>query len=196
MVRFGDPALDQTPGGLPFTCPPGAGILPPLPFARAGAVMRPIPVRSLLIAGVIALAQAPTVVAEPVESARRERLVVRGLTSLDPDRFAQSLAADDDLLLLTGPLTTRKALLAAVIDKATLALQRQGFAAPQVTATIEQDDAGEQVIVDVVEGPRQMAAGIEITGLPDELAANLRRWLKSQRPPPDAVPQSLSLIHI
>ena len=35
-----------------------------------------------------------------------------------------------------------------------------------------------------------MAAGIEITGLPDELAEELRRWLKSPRPPPGAVPQA------
>ncbi|MCE9630289.1 MAG: hypothetical protein K8S94_06165 [Planctomycetia bacterium] len=36
-----------------------------------------------------------------------------------------------------------------------------------------------------------MAGGIEISGFPDELAGQLRSWLKSQRPPPAAVPQSV-----
>lgn len=150
--------------------------------------MRSIPIRAILIACVIALGHGRAPAAEGVEPARRDRLVVRGLSSLDPDSFARSLAADDDLLLFTSPLTTRKALIAAVVDKATLALQREGFATPQVTAAVEQGDGSGQVTVDVVEGPRQMAAGIEVTGLPDDLAGDLRRWLKSERPPSDAVP--------
>lgn len=152
--------------------------------------MRSIPIRAILVACVVFTSHGRAITAEQAESPRRDRLVVRGLSSLDPDRFARSLVADDDLLLFTGPLTTRKAFLAAVVDKATLALQRQGFAAPQVAAAVEEGAGGRQVTVDVVEGPRRMAAGIEISGLPDELAGDLRRWLKSERPPPDAVPQS------
>ena len=127
------------------------------------------------------------------EPAAGGRYIVRGLTDLDPVQLARSLEADDNLLLLSGPLTARKTFLAAVAEHATLALQRQGFAAAKATATIEGDAAAARVIVNVVEGPRQMAGGIEITGLPDDLAEKLRRWLKSPRPPPAAVPQAFDV---
>ena len=129
----------------------------------------------------------------PSGLAAAERFVVRGLTEPDPELLARSLAADEELLLLSSPLTTRKALLAAVASKTMLALQHEGFAAPRATATLaadEQGNHGEQIVIEVVPGPRQLAAGIQITGLPEGLAEDLRRWLRSQLPPPDAVPQS------
>jgi hypothetical protein len=45
--------------------------------------------------------------------------------------------------------------------------------------------------IDPVPGARHLAASIEITGLPDNLASDLRGWLKSQRPPADAVPRAV-----
>jgi hypothetical protein len=126
-------------------------------------------------------------------TATSERFVVRGLADPDPELLARSLAADEELLLLSSPLTTRKALLAAVASKTMLALQHEGFPAPQATATIEPEhgaDGGGRIVIDVVSGTRQVAAGIEITGLPEDLAEELRRWLRSQRPAPDAVPVS------
>ena len=119
-----------------------------------------------------------------------EGLVVRGLTLLDSEALARSLVYDDDLLLISRPVASRKLFLAAVAHKATLALQREGYAAARATAGVDRSNAGEHVVVDVVEGPRQMAAGIEITGLPEDLAESLHRWLQSQRPPPGAVPQA------
>jgi hypothetical protein len=124
-----------------------------------------------------------------VASARE--YVVRGVDDPRPDLLARSLTADDGLLLLTSPLTTRKAYLAAVSDKTVLALQHAGYPEARAGATIEAGADGERVVVDVTPGPRFTAAGIEIAGLPDELAGDLRSWLKSQRPPADAVPQSI-----
>lgn len=117
--------------------------------------------------------------------------VVRGITDPAPDLLARALANDDGLLLLTSPLTTRKAFLAAVNEKTTLALQHAGYPDAKATAAIEMADEGERIVVEANPGPRLTTAGIEITGLPDELAGDLRGWLKSPRPPVDAVPQTV-----
>jgi hypothetical protein len=122
--------------------------------------------------------------------AHDDRLTVHGLTQLEPDRLARALVADDELLFLSRPLANRKFFLSAVASKATLVLQRQGFAEARATARVERDSDGERVVVDVVEGPRQSAGAIEISGLPDELAQGLHRWLQSPRPPPGSVPQA------
>ena len=115
--------------------------------------------------------------------------VVRGVDDPQPDLLARSLANDDGLLLLTGPLTTRKAYLSAVADKTVLALEHAGYPQPRAVAQIEPGVDGDRIVVDVTPGPRFTAAGIELAGLPDDLAGDLRSWLKSQRPPADAVPQ-------
>ena len=117
--------------------------------------------------------------------------VVRGVEDPAPELLARSLANDDGLLLLTSPLTTRKAYLAAVVEKATLALQHAGYPDAKASATIEAGTDGDRVIIDAVPGPRQVATDIEITGLPDDLAGDLRNWLKSPRPPADAVPRTI-----
>ncbi|MFM7245169.1 MAG: hypothetical protein ACKO40_13480, partial [Planctomycetaceae bacterium] len=117
--------------------------------------------------------------------------VVQGVDDPRPDLLARSLAKDDGLLLLTGPLTTRKAYLAAVADKTVLALEHAGYPEPRAVARIEAGDDGERIVVDVTPGPRLTVAGIEITGLPDDLASDLGAWLKSQRPPADAIPQTV-----
>ena len=124
-----------------------------------------------------------------VASARE--YVIRGVDDPAPDLLARSLANDNGLLLLTGPLTTRKAYLAAVVEKTTLALQHAGHPDAKATATVETGTDGDRVIIDAVPGARHLAASIEITGLPDNLASDLRGWLKSQRPPADAVPRAV-----
>lgn len=124
-------------------------------------------------------------------TAAAREYVVRGVEDPRPDLLARALANDDGLLLLTSPLATRKGYLAAVAARAAAALQRSGHPDATATATVEAEVDGGRVAVDVVPGPGFTAAGIEITGLPDDLAADLQSWLKSQRPPPDAVPQAV-----
>jgi hypothetical protein len=144
----------------------------------------------LVLVGVGLATTSPTAADTTPPPATAGRFIVRGLTDPDPDLLARSLAADEELLLLSSPLTTRKALLAAVASKTMLTLQHQGFPAPQATATLESgsgSDHGERIVIDVVPGTRQLAAGIEITGLPEPLTEDLRRWLRSQRPAPGAI---------
>ena len=129
--------------------------------------------------------------AATVAVASAREYVVRGVDDPAPDLLARSLANDNGLLLLTSPLTTRKVYLAAVIDKTTLALQHAGHPDAKATATVETDTDGDRVIIDAVPGARYLAASIEITGLPDDLASDLRGWLKSPRPPVDAVPRAV-----
>jgi len=147
------------------------------------------------LAGLLAISAAVGSAQPPMDGAsagrRRDRAyVVRGIDDPDPADLAQALAADDGLLLQSGPRTTRKTFLAAVTAKARLALEHAGYATAQATATLETTAAGEEVVVTVEPGPRAMAAGIEVTGLPADVAADLKRWLKGERPPPGSVPQA------
>jgi iduronate 2-sulfatase len=158
----------------PFTAARGAAFV-----ARGAGLVA-------MMAGILATAAA----AEPYGSpGLNRRLVVRGLGETDPDTLARSLLASDDLLLLSGPRTSRKVFLAAVAEKATLVLQRDGFPEARATARVEADAGEERVVVEAVEGPRIVAAGIEIHGLPHDLREELRQWLKSPRPPPGSIPQ-------
>lgn len=128
--------------------------------------------------------------AEPMgQVSLSDGITVRGMTTLVPESLGRPLAADDDLLLLSRPLGNRKLFLSALARKATLALERAGFATPKVVASIEPTGAGsgERIVVDVVEGPRALAAGIEVRGFPDDVAAGLKRWLQAQRPPVGAI---------
>jgi hypothetical protein len=122
-----------------------------------------------------------------------DRITVRGLSAIDPSELVRALAADDDLLLLSRPHANRKLFLSGVVRKTTLALQHAGFESPKVTAGVETtgEGSGEGIVVDVVEGPRSTAAGIEVTGLPADLAGALQRWLQGQRPPVGALPKPI-----
>ena len=160
----------------------------PQPFAPLRD--RPRLIRWCIVALILGISPAaPASAVDPPAAGRT--FIIRGVTDPDPDLLARSLAANDDILLLTSPFTTRKAFLAAVADKARLAMQHQGYADAQAAATVETHADGTRVIIDVVPGPRYSAAGIEINGLPDDLSQELRSWLKSQRPPADAIPRTV-----
>jgi hypothetical protein len=163
-----------------------------LPDIGAHRLARRLPVALMaIVAFAPAILRGQSPMDEGSAGRRRDRVyVVRGIDDPDPTELARALAADDGLLLQSGPRTTRKAFLAAVTSRARLALQREGFAAAEATAAIETTATGDEVVVTVVPGDRTMAAGIEITGLPADLASDLRRWLKGERPPPGAVPQA------
>ena len=130
--------------------------------------------------------------AEPMGALKLDRsLDVRGLTDLEPKRLAEALVADNDLLILSRPQANRRLFLSAVGRKATLALQHAGFEEAKATASVEGSAAGERIVVDVAAGPRVMAAGVEITGLPDDLAGGLQRWIQGQRPPAGALAETV-----
>ena len=139
-----------------------------------------------------ALAWEVTARAEPMGALQHDAsLTIRGLVTIEPHLLAEALAADDDLLLLSRPQANRRLFLSAIGRKATLALQHAGFEAAKVTAAVESGSTGERLVVDVVEGPRSLATGLEITGLPDELAGGLQRWLQGQRPPQGSIAETV-----
>lgn len=130
--------------------------------------------------------------AEPMGALQLDAsLTIRGLLTVEPHRLAQALAADDDLLLLSRPQANRRLFLSAVGRKATLALQHAGLEAAKATAAVESGSTGERLVVDVVEGPRTLASGVAISGLPDELAGGLQRWLQGQRPPQGSIAENV-----
>lgn len=118
-----------------------------------------------------------------------ERLVVRGLTTLDAEQLRQPLLADTDLVWLSRPNASRDAYVAAVARKATLALERGGFATPEVKTAVESSDGVDRLVLTVNEGPRLTAGMIEITGLPAELATRLERHLSEALPAADSAPE-------
>ena len=130
--------------------------------------------------------------AEPMGTLKLDRsLDVRGLTDLEPQRLAEALVADNDLLILSRPQANRRLFLSAVGRKATLALQHAGFEEAKATASVEGSATGERIVIDVAAGPRVMAAGVEIEGLPDDLAGGLQRWIQGQRPPAGALSETV-----
>ena len=116
-----------------------------------------------------------------------DRLVVRGTTQIDAEQLRQPLAEDTDIVWLSRPHASRDGFIAAVVRKATLALERAGFAEAQVHAAVESSDGVERLALDVVEGPRFEAGTIDVTGLPEETAARLVRFLSERQPPRDAM---------
>ena len=119
-----------------------------------------------------------------------DRLVVRGTTQIDPEQLRQPLVEDTDVVWLSRPHASRDAFIAAVVRKATLALERAGFAEAQVRAAVESSDGVERLVLDVVEGPRFEAGAIEVTGLTEETRTRIVRFLSERQPPRDAVPRS------
>ncbi len=140
---------------------------------------------------ILATAGQATTLANPVGSlGEADRLVVRGTQQIDPEQLRQPLVHDTDLVWLSRPHASRDTYIAAVVRKATLALERAGFATATVNAAVESSDGVDRLVVDVVEGPLFEAGSIKVTGLPEETTARLVRFLSEQQPPRDAVPRS------
>jgi hypothetical protein len=158
-------------------------------------VFRRLPLLPAAILGAIAgtcLPVAGTATADPVgDIGADERLVVRGMTQIEPERLRLAIVDDDVLAWLSRPHDSRDEFLEGVVGRATLALQRAGFPTPQVRAVVEPSAGVERLAVDVVEGERLTAGRVEVTGLPDETAARLVTFLSERQPPLDAVPRSV-----
>ena len=122
---------------------------------------------------------------------RGDEFVVTGVAEPRPDRLAAALDADDELLMMVGPVTPRASFLAAVADKTVLALAHAGY--PDATAAARDADDGEHVLVEVTTGPRVVAADIVVSGFPEEEAADLRRWLSAPRPKANSRPRERRL---
>ena len=122
-----------------------------------------------------------------------DRLVVRGLRQIDPERLRRALVDDPDLVWLSRPSDSREDFVAAVVDKATLALERAGFYGPKVRANVESSDGVERLVLEVDEGERFIAGRIEVSGLPEETATRLVRFLSERQPPLDAALRSVDL---
>ena len=146
----------------------------------------------VILALAAAMFAAGRAAAEPMGTLKLDRsLDVRGLTDLEPQRLAEALVADNDLLILSRPQANRRLFLSAVGRKATLALQHAGFEEAKATASVEGSATGERIVIDVAAGTRVMAAGVEIEGLPDDLAGGLQRWIQGQRPPAGALSETV-----
>lgn len=146
-------------------------------------------VAAVALFATVAATVATTAAAAPLGSlGEPERLVVRGLTSLDAEQLRQPLLADTDLVWLSRPNASRDAYVAAIARKATLALERGGFATPEVKTAIESSAGVDRLVLTVTEGPRLTAGTIEIKGLPADMATRLERYLAESLPVADAAP--------
>ncbi|MGA0041025.1 MAG: hypothetical protein ACO3NZ_14360, partial [Pirellulales bacterium] len=114
---------------------------------------------------------------------------MRGVTTPPPARLAKALQADDDLLRATAPYVSDQRLCDVAVQKASLALQRQGYKDPAITAAVERDGEQRRVVVDVVPGEQLLAGPIEIHGLSAEVAKRVELFLTSPQPPANATPR-------
>jgi hypothetical protein len=155
----------------------------------APGLRAPLPALAILgVLGILGPAAVPAAAAPLGALGEPDRLVVRGVTALDPEQLRRPLTADTDLVWLSRPHASRDAYLAAVARKATLALERAGFAKADVKAAVESSDGVDRLVLSVTEGPRLETGAIEITGLPADTAARLERALSEPQPAADAVP--------
>lgn len=123
-----------------------------------------------------------------------DRLVVRGLEAIQSESLRDGLLADAELYWLGLPDADRDAYLEALQNRSMLALEAAGFSEPAVKVTVERrTDGGETIAIDVVEGPRFLAGAIRVTGLPDDVAARLVRYLQEPQPPLDSQAESIEL---
>lgn len=123
-----------------------------------------------------------------------DRLIVRGLETTLAASLRQGLLDDGDLYWLGIPTADRRASLTALRTRIPLALEAAGFREPRVTVDVGPGPRGqESVLVDVVAGPRLMAGPIRVTGIPDDMAARLVRYLQEPQPPGGAVPETIRL---
>jgi len=117
-----------------------------------------------------------------------DRLVIRGMEAIDPERLRRPLAADLDLVWLTRPTAARDPFVKAVVHKAEEALRHVGHHQARVVPTVEATDGIERLVLTVTEGPRLEAGTVTVRGLPDDVAARLVERLTTPQPAADAVP--------
>jgi len=118
-----------------------------------------------------------------------DRLLLRGLVSIDSERLRRPLVADDELVWLSGPDRPRQPLLDGLARKAEQALKLAGFATAGVVPSVETIDATERVVLTITEGPRLEAGEILVCGLPEELAGRLPEYLRTSLPEESAIPE-------
>jgi hypothetical protein len=133
--------------------------------------------------------------AEPVgDLGAADRLVVRGLDAIPPESLRDGLLADPELYWLGLPTADRDAYLEALRNRSLLVLEAAGFSEPAVEVKVERRaDGGESIAIDVVEGLRLVAGAIRVTGVPDDMAARLVRFLQEPQPPLDSQAESIEL---
>lgn len=149
-------------------------------------------VRMLLLVLVAAVALAARVDAARADTVgglnAADRLVIRGMESIDPERLRRPLAADLDLVWLTRPTAAREPFVKAVVHKAEEALRHVGHSEARVAHAVEATDGIERLVLTVTEGPWLEAGAVTVSGLPDDMAARLVERLTTPQPAADAVP--------
>lgn len=118
-----------------------------------------------------------------------DRLVIRGLDAIDPERLRRPLVRDFEIRWLARPGSQRAPLLDALARKARQALATAGFATAEVVPTVESIDGTEKIVLDVGAGPRFGNGAIDVEGLDEDLAARLKTFLTTPRHPESAIPE-------
>ncbi|MFM8283488.1 MAG: hypothetical protein ACKOCW_07995 [Planctomycetaceae bacterium] len=153
----------------PWPCPPPARRSP-----RRDAPLLDAWLVGAALLGARLLGAAPAAHAETVGGlGAPDRIEVRGLTTIEPERLARPLAADDELVWFTRPTASRDAYLRALERKAEQTMFRAGFPTALVGASVEHADGRERVVLSVAEGPRFEAGPVTVSGLPDDVARRL-----------------------
>lgn len=156
------------------------------------SLARPSSLALLLLCAVVA-GIAPALAEDDAERVgeigRADRLVIRGLDAIDPERLRRPLANDFEVHWLARPGAQRAPFVDALARKAQRALAAAGFATAKVVPSVETIDGTEKVVLDVSAGPRFEAGEIVVNGLDDDLAARLVTFLTSPLHPTSAIPE-------
>jgi hypothetical protein len=128
------------------------------------------------------------VAAEPAERVGEwgdfRRLVVQGATSFPADNVKGGLAGNFDLRFAAHPAAQLSEYLRLLREKAVAGYQQAGF--PKVEAGVEVDRDQRKIEIKIKEGPRQVAADIQIVGVDKGVWETVERALTSPWPPAGA----------
>ena len=120
-----------------------------------------------------------------------DRLVIRGLEAINPERLRRPLVADFEVRWLARPASDRAPLLDALARKAEQALAAAGFATAQVGPAVETIEGTEKIVLDVAAGPRLEVGEIVVHGLDAGSIGRLRAFLGTPQYESSAIPERL-----
>jgi len=146
-------------------------------------IIRNLALGLLLTGGWVVLAAA-----EPAEKVGEwgdyRRLVVQGATSFPADNVKNGLAGNLDLRFAAHPAAPLSEYLRLLQEKAVAGYQQAGFPKVEARAEVHRDER--KIEIKINEGPRQVAAGIQIVAVDKSVRETLERALTSRWPRADA----------
>jgi hypothetical protein len=115
-----------------------------------------------------------------------ERWLFQGVAAYPASEIQRALAVDLEILVAERDRAEPERFAQMVAERVLAGYRHGGYLEARVAGTF---DSRRGLVITIAEGPRYLRAGIEITGLPEDVRAAVIRDLTAGQPPADAVPE-------